>query len=58
MKITKQSRKLMARIVRKAFDQEISEEKAKKIVDLAFDLQLPNAEIMKYDHEQFPYNHF
>ena len=58
MRITKKSRELMARIVRKAFDKEHNEQKVKEIVDLAFELELPNAEEMKNDHEKTTDNHF
>jgi len=51
-KVTHRSLNLLAKIVRKSFDEkQNTKERGQEIVDLAFQLELPNAEQMKIDHE-------
>jgi len=51
-KVTPNSLDLLAKIVRKSFDEkQITKERGQEIVDLAFQLGLPNAEQIKIDHE-------
>jgi len=55
-KITPSSLELLAKIVRKSFDEkQITKERGQEIVDLAFQLGLPNADQMKIDHESNTY---
>jgi len=56
-KITPSSLDLLAKIVRKSFDEkQITKERGQEIVDLAFQLGLPNAEQIKIDHENNIYS--
>lgn len=48
--ISKHSLDLMASIVRKEFDSETNQIKAKELVDLAANLMLPNADVMLQDY--------
>jgi len=51
-KVTHSSLDLLAKIVRKSFDEkQITKERGQEIVDLAFQLDLPNAEHIKSNHE-------
>jgi len=55
-KITPSSLDLLAKIVRKSFDEkQITEKRGQEIVDLAFQLGLPNADQIKIDHENNTY---
>ena len=56
-KVTPSSLDLLAKIVRKSFDEkQITKERGQEIVDLAFQLDLPNAEQIKIDHENNTYS--
>lgn len=51
-KVTPSSLDLLAKIVRKSFDEkQNTKERGQEIVDLAFQLDLPNAEHIKSSHE-------
>lgn len=51
-KVTHRSLNLLAKIVRKSFDEKgITQSRGQEIVDLAFQLDLPNAEHIKSNHE-------
>jgi len=51
-KVTHSSLDLLAKIVRKSFDEkQNTKERGQEIVDLAFQLGLPNAEHIKSNHE-------
>jgi len=55
-KVTPSSLNLLAKIVRKSFDEkQITKERGQEIVDLAFQLGLPNAHQMKIDHKSNTY---